>query len=174
MSSLLCLLLPWNCCDCRSLHLFQNNSLGVRGSLKRLLPLVSKMTLLIVLIRPKLRSTVVFELPSSSQSTSLPVIHTSSFSSKHGGRRLARHAAQSAFRSDRVIKQNSPHIGRAKGSKRSRGSPTASLQVSEQPGGMKLTFNPRIIECERLALRMTKCSGKPERQVVSKRSLLHL
>jgi hypothetical protein len=55
----------------RSLHLFQHDSLGVRSTLEGLLPLVSKMALLVSLVCPKLSSAMVLELAPGSNSARL-------------------------------------------------------------------------------------------------------
>jgi len=60
----------------RSLHLFQHDSLGVRGPLEGLLPLIPQMRLLVVLVCPELRSAVVLELTASSNAARLTARHT--------------------------------------------------------------------------------------------------
>jgi len=53
-------------------HLFEHNALGVRCSSKGLLPLISQVTLLVVLVCPQLRSPVILKLTSGSKSAGLP------------------------------------------------------------------------------------------------------
>lgn len=61
-------------------HFLQNNSFGMRRTCKRLLPFITKMTLLVSLISPPLIPPVGFELA--------PGSHSSSFSSNHNSQQI--------------------------------------------------------------------------------------